>query len=187
MQLEHRNGLMNGLDTIIIAQILDYLLQNNLYAKIYQRAGERLKENESIDFKIAFRADTSSDRRRYNAPTVDELAVIIPGNESNLGQSTIREIIVYLKDGTLRNINVNHSSYDPLYYVLMHPKGEQGWQANSIDLKLSEKSAVPATTTTTKSVPVPATTTTTTTVTAPYNNNIYDNDLNQLFDLSSKI
>jgi hypothetical protein len=71
-----------------------------------------------------------ADRRRYNLPTADEVAAIIPGN----GDEDVdkhREIILRLKTpvqgSSLTRISHLNLSYAPLHYVLLFPHGEQGW------------------------------------------------------------
>src|SRR5205823_11919624 len=68
--------------------------------------------------------------RRYNAPIESEIAIIMPGSGSgdSIDQIGHRDIILYGKDGKLKRINETHQSYDPLHYVLIHSKGEPGWQ-----------------------------------------------------------
>ena len=72
------------------------------------------------------------DPRRYNAPTADEVAVVLPGDNAIRGD--YRDIILHLRpqyyDGNylrLQHINEGHPAYAPLYYVLLFPHGEPGW------------------------------------------------------------
>ena len=67
------------------------------------------------------------DRRRYNAPTTDEIAGIIP--DDNLGTVSSRDIVVRLRDGPLKRLSEMNAAYDGLHFVLMHPFGEGGWHA----------------------------------------------------------
>ena len=66
------------------------------------------------------------DERRYNLPTVEEVAAIVPGD----GSQNVRvghDIILCLQGGGLRRISNLHPSYLPLHYVLFFPYGEEGW------------------------------------------------------------
>ena len=63
--------------------------------------------------------------RRYNAPTCDEIAVVISGEE--FGR---RDIILHQKDGMMRRVGSTHRSYDCLQYPLMFPRGEDGYHFN---------------------------------------------------------
>ena len=76
-----------------------------------------------------------TDARRYNLPTVEEIAAVVPGEaSSNVGVN--RDIIVRLQGGGLRHISNLHPSYLPLHYVLFFPKGEAGWH---LDIPLQQQ------------------------------------------------
>lgn len=65
------------------------------------------------------------DRRRYNAPSSDEIAGIVP--DDNLATVSSRDIVVHTRDGGLKFLSEMHRAYDALHFVLMHPYGEHGW------------------------------------------------------------
>ena len=70
-----------------------------------------------------------ADARRYNLPTVEEIAAVVPGDGSeNVSQH--RDIILRLQGGGLRRISHLHPSYLCLHYVLFFPQGEKGWHLN---------------------------------------------------------
>ncbi|KAG2112888.1 hypothetical protein DEU56DRAFT_713134, partial [Suillus clintonianus] len=102
------------------------LLQNHRYAAIFQHAHEILA-NQPDDSPITIRllADPSRDRRRYNLPTVDEIAAVIPGDEAESTGS--RDIVLHRREGPLQRISDGHRSYACLHYVLLFPYGEDGW------------------------------------------------------------
>ena len=61
------------------------------------------------------------DARRYNLPTVEEIAAIVPGD----GSQDVRvdhDIVVCLQGGGLHRISNLHPSYLPLHYVLFFSK-----------------------------------------------------------------
>ena len=75
-----------------------------------------------------------NDARRYNLPTMDEIAAIVPGD----GLQNVRvdcDIVLHLQDGGLRRISNLHPSYLPLHYVLFFPHGEEGWH---LDIPLQD-------------------------------------------------
>jgi hypothetical protein len=89
--------------------------------------------------KISIVASKNVDRRVYNKPTTDEIAILIP----NFGDSTNptkREALTFDLKGTVKIINSNNSSYDPLMYTIMFPSGQLSWQPNSIKLTLDSES-----------------------------------------------
>ena len=119
------------------------------------------------------------DRRVYNQPTSDEIAIIIPGFGENNGPKK-RDALCFEKNGKIKIINPNQAAYDPMMYPLIFPTGQLGWEPNTIKLTLPNEieeeeqpttTTVPVEATTVEPVPVepvPATTeTTTTTSTEP--------------------
>ena len=77
-----------------------------------------------------------ADARRYNLPTVDEIAAVVPGDGSQHIKA-YRDIIVCLQGGGLRRISNLHPSYLPLHYVLFFPHGEEGWHLE-ISLQIAD-------------------------------------------------
>ena len=70
--------------------------------------------------------EQGADCRRYNLPTVDEVAAIIPGTgEEDVDYN--RDIVLRYKHGGLRHVSHINPLYHPLHYVLLFPKGDQGW------------------------------------------------------------
>ncbi|KAF8056978.1 hypothetical protein FPV67DRAFT_1397701, partial [Lyophyllum atratum] len=127
-QRMHRNGNLRH-DTMQALQTM--LLANHRYAPIYKHAHEVLSEyGDAEDVEIRLRLVEGRDRRRYNLPTAEEVAVILPGDGSE-GQN--RDIILrrrMLEDASLHRIWDSHPAYAPLHYVLLFPRGEHGWHKN---------------------------------------------------------
>ncbi|TFK37141.1 hypothetical protein BDQ12DRAFT_576930, partial [Crucibulum laeve] len=106
-------------------------LQNMLYnhhygVQQYKAAYEltrNIPANENCKIALHFNADT--DQRRYNLPTTDELAVILPGLGDQPEDS--RDIVLHLRGGGLTQISEIHPQYWPLHYVLLFPQGQPGW------------------------------------------------------------
>ena len=65
-----------------------------------------------------------SDSRRYNVPTGNEIAVILPGE--NITEDN-RDIIVQLRGGSFQRVYDTNPAYVPLHYVLLFPREEFGW------------------------------------------------------------
>ena len=128
-------------DTMQLLQQL--LLDNNGYASIYQHAFEILNLFDSPDYSIRLCAAPNKYSGHNNLPTVDEVAVIVPGT-SNPKDS--RDIILSQRPTlidehndekhyrNLQRISDGHPAYAPLHYVLLFPYGEPGWHW---DLKLT--------------------------------------------------
>lgn len=123
--LEHRVSQNQDLRRDTMQVIQDVLLRHHQYAPVYQHAHNVLREyNPNDDVSIRLRVDPSVDRRRYNLPTADEVAVILPGDGET---SQPRDIVLHRRDGALRTISDLHPAYAPLQYVLLFPRGENGW------------------------------------------------------------
>lgn len=101
------------------------LNQYNKYSKIFLHAFEVLRTTPSIDLHFRILADPSADLKRYNPPSVNELAVILPGEDTHAMNP--RDIILHQREGTLQFIHDHHRAYIPLHYVLLFPFGTSGW------------------------------------------------------------
>lgn len=105
-------------DDIIIMFHLSFA-KSLMFLELYQSMRLKLIEERGFD------------KRRYNISTVDEVAVIIPGDESVLEKD--RNLIVYLKrptDNVPDNFKVIKDTsclYAPLHYVLLFPLGKDGY------------------------------------------------------------
>lgn len=125
--LEHRcnNNRRRNANTLSILQ--DVLLQHHQYAAIYMHAYEILQGyNPEDDVSIRLRMTPGNDPRRYNLPTADEVAVILP-QTGNPDETHPRDIVLHCRNGPLQTITDIHPAYVPLYYVLLFPYGENGW------------------------------------------------------------
>ena len=91
--------------------------------------------NVNDDVSIHLRVTPGLDRRRYNLPTADEVAVILPGVDGDSNIHSQRDIVLQKRTGGLQIISNLHPSYIPLYYVLLFPYGENGWHP---DMKLHD-------------------------------------------------
>lgn len=133
-QRMHRNS---NLCTETMASLQDMLSSSHRYATIYKHAFEVLSEHrDAEDVDIRLRVIQGTDRRRYNLPIADEVALILPGSgEANYDHQG-RDIVLRLRnsgDKQLQRIHETHPAYVPLHYVLLFPHGDHGWHS---DLRL---------------------------------------------------
>ncbi|MCO5570635.1 hypothetical protein L7F22_024362 [Adiantum nelumboides] len=70
--------------------------------------------------------ENRSSSRQYLIPVGNEVAAIMPGL-GDLRTSGQCDIVLHYQDGRLQRISNLHRSYMPLLYVLMFPRGEDGW------------------------------------------------------------
>ena len=122
----HLNHLMNSplhetLNKTILASLMTMLRRCNPYAHSVQRAA-RL---DAPTVRLVLDDGDVADRRTYNKPRVSEFAAFLP--ETNEPGSH-REIIIRMAGGRLQYINECNPAYDPLYFVLLFPEGEHGWE-----------------------------------------------------------
>ena len=121
---------------VVLNDLLLRALQNmfhdqNPYAIQLKHARERIHHNPNapIHLKISTVEAPSSDHRRYNRPTANEVAAILPGAEDTT-ETGPRDLIIEYRTGRLRRISELHSAYLPLRYPILLPYGEQGWHPN---------------------------------------------------------
>lgn len=80
------------------------------------------------DYRVVIRADKTplgQHERQYNAPTIDEVAIIMVGEEFNS-----RDIILHRRDGNVQRVAETHRSYDGLQYPILFWQGEDGYHFN---------------------------------------------------------
>ncbi|CAH0663696.1 unnamed protein product [Spodoptera exigua] len=82
-------------------------------------------ENERNRFKFVISADRrpiAAHPGRYNAPTTNEVAVLLVDQECDK-----RDIVLRTHDDRLQRISETHRAYDSLQYPLMFCRGEDGY------------------------------------------------------------
>lgn len=105
------------------------LLEVNAFIGKYRQAYAILNQLASTGRHLPAHLHYSSakDRKRFNLPTTDEVAIVIP--EDGYDSSGMRDIILHLEGNNgLTQINECHPAYLPLHYVLLFPRGELGWE-----------------------------------------------------------
>lgn len=113
-----------------VMQTLQQLIHDhNPYAAIYKHAYELLQSSRSPELPVRSRVVPGADRRRYNLPTANEVAIILP--DSNSGADH-RDILLRKRangDRHLIRISEDHAAYAPLAYPLIYTHGEAGWHS----------------------------------------------------------
>ena len=107
---------------------METLQQFNQFPAKYHQAYERLNERGLIGKALPayLHYNLKNDRRRYNLPKTAEIAVVLPGDRTEI--SGMRDIILHLRgNNRLMQINKCHPAYLPLHYVLLFPHCELGW------------------------------------------------------------
>nr|XP_047141044.1 uncharacterized protein LOC101235432 [Hydra vulgaris] len=65
------------------------------------------------------------DRRRYNLPSHEEVAVVFVGNDGAPPPS--REVVIYPRGQPLKTISSMSANLDPMIYPIFFPRGDAGW------------------------------------------------------------
>ena len=127
--LDSRMDQNEGLDKGTMGLLQQMLLDHHQYVPLYKQAFEILREYDpSNDVDVRLRLTPALDRRRYNLPTSDEVAVILPGTAA----TQPRDIVLRCRDGPLHRISDLHPGYSPLQYPLLFPRGEHGWHPGMV-------------------------------------------------------
>ncbi|OAD65337.1 hypothetical protein PHYBLDRAFT_176249 [Phycomyces blakesleeanus NRRL 1555(-)] len=126
VNFQHNNA--SHLNQNIIEQIQSMLIRVNPFVSLFKSMEQYCRtENQVVNLTLRLVADSQQDQRRYNAPTAEEVAVLIMNNEPG----TSRDIVLHTQSNGLQHINEYHRSYDSLHYVLMFPFGKDGWTITS--------------------------------------------------------
>ncbi|KAI8825559.1 uncharacterized protein EV422DRAFT_552812, partial [Fimicolochytrium jonesii] len=112
-------------DINIIGELQHMLYEVNPYAHVYRSVRNILAENPAIDISMRIVLERTTDSRRYNCPTADEVAAIMVGDGAEAVSK--RQVIVQKQGGGLQEISERHPAYMPLQYPLLFPHGEDGW------------------------------------------------------------
>jgi len=122
-EINQRCAISRAVKREIIAQLQPLLHEHNQLVTLFKTALEMMP---SDDHKIVIRADkrpAGEHERRYNAPMLNEVAIVVVGE--NLES---RDIVIRRRDGgNLRRIYETHRSYDALQYPLIFCRGEDGY------------------------------------------------------------
>jgi len=121
-EANHRCSRVPGTRLDIVTQLQHFLHGNNAYVPLFKTAVERMPTD---DYKVVIRADkipTGEHRRRFNAPTLDEVVIVMVGNDFGT-----RDIVLQKRNNTLQCVAETHRSYDALQYPLIFWQGEDGY------------------------------------------------------------
>lgn len=125
LQVDQRCESIPGTRRRIISALQSFLQQNNALIKLFKTAIENMPTD---DYTIVIRADktpTGEHARRYNAPTINEVAIVIVGEEFDN-----RDIIIHRRNDTIQRVAETHRSYDALQYPIIFWDGQDGYHFN---------------------------------------------------------
>lgn len=125
VEVDTRCGHNPTVKRIIVQQLQTFLHENNELVKMFKMALDRMP---SDSHNIVIRADKTpagEHARRFNSPTIDEVAIVVVGE--NL-QS--RDIVLHRRNNELKRVYETHRAYDALQYPLIFWQGEDGYHFN---------------------------------------------------------
>lgn len=109
----------------IIETLQNLLHDHNELIRLFTTALDRMQAD---DYKIIIKADKTpagEHARRFNAPTIDEVAIVMVGESF-----PSRDIILHRRNENLQRVSETHRSYDALQYPLLHWRGDDGYHLN---------------------------------------------------------
>lgn len=125
-QLDQRQTINTAMRRGILRDLQQLLHEHHALVRLFKTALDRMP---SDDYKVLIRADkrpAGTHERQFNAPTIDEVAVVIVGENRES-----RDIVLTRRDsGQLQRISETHRSYDALQYPLMFWQGDDGYYIN---------------------------------------------------------
>jgi len=128
-QLNVRRANNNNLDPVVIDNLQTMLLDNHPYIGHYCYTYELIRKKpveEQEEITIRLHVNLQQDQRTHNLFTAEEIAVIIPEDVVHHALDN-RDVVLWARGEQLEWISQNSPSYSALHYVLLFPKGENGW------------------------------------------------------------
>jgi len=113
----------------IMTELQAMMHETHPYVPLYKQAFLIMRAKppeQQKDVVVKLHMDKNADGHRYNLPTADEIAAVIPGDGSE-ERSDHRDIVVRLTGGGLKRISHLHPSYSTLHYTMLFPRGEEGF------------------------------------------------------------
>ena len=124
LQVRQRRSIAPGTKTEIVLGLQQMLHQHNAYVTIFKNDMDRCRLLPSDEYRVVIKADkrpTGEHERRFNAPTINEVAVLMVGEYAN------RDIILQTQNNQLQRVSETHRSYDAMQYPLIFWQGEDGY------------------------------------------------------------
>ncbi|GFT13183.1 putative DNA helicase [Trichonephila clavipes] len=113
-QIEQRCHYNAGTRREIVGALQGLFDQHNELVRLFKTAIQRMPAD---DYAVVIRADkrpVGQHERQLNAPTIDEVAIVIVGEEFES-----RDIILHRRSGDIQRVSETHRSYDGLQYPIL--------------------------------------------------------------------
>ncbi|UYV64474.1 hypothetical protein LAZ67_3000868, partial [Cordylochernes scorpioides] len=122
IQTDRRCQQIQGVRRNIVQALQRMLRQHNLLVQQFKTALENLPSDAYRVVVNADRTPPGQHPRRYNAPTANEVAVVLADNQFGL-----RDIVLHQRDNLQQHVSDTHRFYDALQYPLIFWKGQEGY------------------------------------------------------------
>ncbi|GFY36535.1 ATP-dependent DNA helicase [Trichonephila clavipes] len=124
-QIEQRCHYNAGTRREIVGVLQGLFDQHNELVRLFKTAIQRMPAD---DYAVVIRADkrpVGQHERQFNAPTIDEVVIVIVGEEFES-----RDIILHRRSGDIQRVSETHRSYDGLQYSILFWRGDDGYHFN---------------------------------------------------------
>lgn len=121
-ETEQRCSISPGTKREIISHLQKLFHEQNYLVNLFKSA---LEQMPSDDYQIVIRADKTpygQHDRRFNAPTINDIAIVMLGLEFER-----RDIILHRRHAGLQRVNETHRSYDALQYPILFWQRDDGY------------------------------------------------------------
>lgn len=109
----------------IVGTLEPFLRNHNHLVQLFNTVSNRLQNDNYMIVIKADKVPSGEHAGRYNAPTVNEVAVVMVGDAHER-----RDIRIQRRDNTVQIIQDSHRCYDALQYPLIFWEGEDGYHFN---------------------------------------------------------
>ncbi|XP_070050497.1 uncharacterized protein [Nicotiana tomentosiformis] len=120
-----RGEMNNELHAEIMNDLKQMLDDNNILAKSFRMVKDQFQVDRTSNVRLRLIGKRGSEGRRYNLPTVSEVAALIVGDFEQIRSG---DIIVESQSGQLQRINELNTAYLGLKYPLLFSYGEDGYR-----------------------------------------------------------
>nr|XP_016514870.1 PREDICTED: uncharacterized protein LOC107831602 [Nicotiana tabacum] len=121
-----RGDRINELHAEIVQDLKQMLDDHNVLTKSFRMVRDKFHEHSQSNVRLRLIGKRNYDGRRYNLPTVSEVAALVVG-DFDVSRCD-RDIIVETQSGHLQRINGLNAAYLVLQYPLLFPFGEDGYR-----------------------------------------------------------
>lgn len=125
LEIDRRCSINSNMRREIIAELQDLFHNENQLVRLFKTALDRMP---SDNHGIVIRADkvpVGQHARRFNAPTIDEVAILMVGEEFHS-----RDIVLHRRNSQIQRVSETHRCYDALQYPVLFWQGEDGYHLN---------------------------------------------------------